>query len=411
MTGVQTCALPILKAIIANGSIGGSGQLLTSNSTGLYWSSPGETSVNTDATYTWTNTHVFTANLTVNAAIIAGGNSGTAGQVLTSNGSGNVYWSTVTGGSNAAYSHQFFTGDGSTNTFTFSGGYTSNTLTVYLNGVLLRDGVEVDTTNGNTFTISSTPVSGVLIDAIGIINGDVYTGVYSEGNFSANSITIGSNVSINTSAFFVGNSSVNAYLTSTGLYVNGVAFVGGGSGTVTSVESGAGLTGGPITTSGTLAVGAGNGIQVNADDVAVLANNGITANSLGIFVTEGTGVVVNSAGVHVNSAYINTISSNNAYNLNGQPASYYTNATNITTGTLPWAQAPTGTVNTSASFTFTAVETFTANLTVNTAIIAGGNSGTAGQVLTSNGSGNVYWSTVSGVSGGETISSFLLIGA
>ena len=40
-------------------------------------------------------------------------------------------------------------------------------------------------------------------------------------------------------------------------------------GTVTSVDSGAGLTGGPITSSGTLAVGAGYGITVNADDIEV----------------------------------------------------------------------------------------------------------------------------------------------
>ena len=40
-------------------------------------------------------------------------------------------------------------------------------------------------------------------------------------------------------------------------------------GTVTSVDSGAGLTGGPITSSGTLAVGAGYGITVTADAVEV----------------------------------------------------------------------------------------------------------------------------------------------
>ncbi len=58
----------------------------------------------------------------------------------------------------------------------------------------------------------------------------------------------------------------------------------GGSGTVTSVATGNGLTGGPITTTGT---------------IAVVANNGITANSTGTFVTEGVGLVVNSTGVHV----------------------------------------------------------------------------------------------------------------
>ena len=43
----------------------------------------------------------------------------------------------------------------------------------------------------------------------------------------------------------------------------------GGGGGVSSVDSGAGLTGGPITDTGTLAVGAGTGITVTADAVAV----------------------------------------------------------------------------------------------------------------------------------------------
>lgn len=63
---------------------------------------------------------------------------------------------------------------------------------------------------------------------------------------------------------------------------------GGGTGTVTQVNTGNGLTGGPITGSGT---------------ISVKANNGITANSSGLFVTQGTGLVVNSSGVHVNTAY------------------------------------------------------------------------------------------------------------
>lgn len=42
-----------------------------------------------------------------------------------------------------------------------------------------------------------------------------------------------------------------------------------GTGTVTSVDSGAGLTGGPVTGSGTIDVGAGTGITVNPNDIAV----------------------------------------------------------------------------------------------------------------------------------------------
>ena len=104
-----------------------------------------------------------------------------------------------------------------------------------------------------------------------------------------------------------------------------------------------------------------------------------------------------ATGVYVNSTYIGTLSANNSTYLNGQLASYYTNATNITTGTLPYAQIPANIVNTTAAFTISGVYTHTANLVVNTGIVAGGSRGTAGQVLTSNGSsGNVYWSTVAG---------------
>lgn len=91
----------------------------------------------------------------------------------------------------------------------------------------------------------------------------------------------------------------------TGIYWSSVA-----SGGVTSVASGNGLSGGPITSTGTLAV------------------------------VQGTGTVVNATGVHVNATYIGTLTANNSTNLNGQPASFYTNATNLTTGTVPTARLP-----------------------------------------------------------------------
>lgn len=188
---------------------------------------------------------------------------------------------------------------------------------------------------------------------------------------------------------------------------------------------------------------AGDGLVSNATGIHVLANSGIIANSTGTFVddaslsiatsqltgdvalgtqtsgnyvatitagagisgsssTEGgtptiavvpnTGIIANSTGVYVNSSYISTISANNATYLNGQLASYYTNASNITTGTLAWAQAPTGTVNTSGSFTFSGIETFNGNVVVNAGLIANGGIGSAGQVLHSDGS-SVYWAT------------------
>ena len=198
----------------------------------------------------------------------------------------------------------------------------------------------------------------------------------------------------------------------------------------------------------------------------VIANSGITSNASGVFVTQGTGVVVNATGVHVNSAYINTISSNLAYyviantgivsnstgvfvnsayintissnnsaylgglaasnyantsaplittsitvgnstvnatinstsfsgtssnatNLNSQPGSYYTNATNITTGTLPYAQLGTNVVNTTSNFTITGIYTHSANIVV-------GNS-TVNATMFAN-STNVYFTGISSFS-------------
>ena len=55
--------------------------------------------VNTSGAYTFTNVITHTANVSVNGAIIANGSAGTSGQVLTSSAGGNVYWSTpATGG-------------------------------------------------------------------------------------------------------------------------------------------------------------------------------------------------------------------------------------------------------------------------------------------------------------------------
>lgn len=92
---------------------------------------------------------------------------------------------------------------------------------------------------------------------------------------------------------------------------------------VTSVSSGNGLTGGTITTTGSLAVN---------------ANNGIVSNTSGVFVDAKTGLVSNTTGLYVNATYIATISANNAAFLNGQAAAFYTNASNISTGTLPAGQ-------------------------------------------------------------------------
>jgi hypothetical protein len=64
---------------------------------------------------------------------------------------------------------QQFTGDGSTTTFAVAGGYTPNAISVFVNGVMLRNGTEVTVTNGSTVVFAIAPLSGALIDVIGTV--------------------------------------------------------------------------------------------------------------------------------------------------------------------------------------------------------------------------------------------------
>src|SRR6056300_194040 len=76
-------------------------------------------------------------------------------------------------------------------------------------------------------------------------------------------------------------------LTTNGSNVYWSSVAGGGGGTVTQVNTGIGLTGGPITTTGTVSV------------------------------NPNTGIVANASGLFVNSAYIETLDANNASYLGG----------------------------------------------------------------------------------------------
>src|SRR5208337_3811072 len=112
------------------------------------------------------------------------------------------------------------------------------------------------------------------------------------------------------------------------------------------------------------------------------------------YTANGTLVVANGiiVGLTTNTS-INTTAysgtANNANYLGGTIASSYastsnTSATNITTGTLPWGQAPSGTVNTVGNFTLAGNTTFSANVTLTGLnIVANGGVGTAGQALLS----------------------------
>ena len=109
---------------------------------------------------------IAVSNLAITGSLSASGSVGLSGQVLTSNGA-NVYWSSTTTAITAL--RQSITGDGANTVFTISGGYTPNAIDVYVNGLKFRNNSDVTVTSGSTITFAVAPPSGALIDVVGTV--------------------------------------------------------------------------------------------------------------------------------------------------------------------------------------------------------------------------------------------------
>jgi hypothetical protein len=151
--------------IQANGSFGTAGQVLSSDGVGnVYWASV------TSSGSGFTNGQSISVNLLSVNSIAANGaaNTGSSGQVLTSNGTG-VYWGPQANVS-SNITRTLIVANGSVNTFTIPGGYTANNIDIYLNGVKLQTNVEANVQSGSTITIlGDTPANGTVIEAIGFV--------------------------------------------------------------------------------------------------------------------------------------------------------------------------------------------------------------------------------------------------
>jgi hypothetical protein len=248
------------------------------------------------------------------AGLSANGSYGTANQVLTSNGSV-VYWANSSGGGSAGgiLTDQQYTGDGTTTTFTVTGGYTSNNFQVYLNGVLLRNGTEVTATNGSTFTITPAPASGALIDAFGfsgISTNGVGTTVSQQftANGTANSFTVtGGYVPNQVQVYLNGlkqTPGTNVVITSGNTVNFAVAPANGYIVDVYGVQSSITLTSNTLTVAGSITA---NTLTINA--VPIVANTGLVGNTSGLF---------------VNSAYIATLAANSATYANSSVTNTFT---------------------------------------------------------------------------------------
>ncbi len=284
-------------------------------------------------------------NLTVSNAVLASMVNGatiSVGSSFVANGSG-VYHSGVVNGATISVGSSFVangsgvyhSGLSNAAQFVIPNAMLANSQGLYHNGILTGNSLSVSNSsaqilfaNATVFSyISNASFTGSLF-TLGTwlsVNSSILN--YSTGQINAAIGVFGGSIVANSSRFVIG--------TSIGLQANGTIGTNGqtlkSNGTtvywgsdfigVNQVSTGNGLTGGPITDTGS---------------ISVLANSGIVSNSTGTFVNAGTGIVANSTGVHVNSSYIATISANNASFLGGTAAANYTKNNEITYLPYQW---------------------------------------------------------------------------
>jgi len=433
--------------------------------------------VNTDASYVWANIHNFQANVvfsgnnivvsngtanafvvtsngnvTVGRSLIANGSPGIAGQFLTSTAGGNVYWSTSGNGTVTAVNTGVgLTGGQITNTGTISvvanNGIIANTSGLFVNpnnGIFVNaSGVFVNTAfisnldaNNALFlggfaanayqTVNNLPqaVAGLQANNCTFLNkipGILYLTDFEDHTISG-VYTYTSNVVFKSS--IIANNSPGKpgqVLTSApdgNVYWNTISNT---IGTVVSVNSGNGLTGGPITATGALSIVANTGLSVNSSGLFVNtvyigtlpANNSVYLGGK----LEGA-LNVNSAAVANNSSFLNgkaeanlnvnssasSLTSNNTTFVNGKTEGNLNvnSASSSNNAAFLGGIAPSRYVTDNANYVISGLYTFVNDIDLKNSIIANGSVGTTGQLLTSASDGTVYWSSVTPGSGTVT---------
>ena len=209
----------------------------------------------------------------------------------------------------------------------------------------------------NTIFVGNNSVYGTITTTnfTGTANNATYAFGKTEANLNANSATY---LGGNPSSYFAANSSLANYYLAT----NPAGYITSSDSANSATYLGGKLEANLNVNSAVYATNANSATYLNGFQSSYFAANSSIANYY--LATNPAGYITSSASItgsannttyafgkteanlNVNSAVYSTNSSfaftaNNTVNLNGQPASYYSNATNIGTGTLAWERLPT----------------------------------------------------------------------
>lgn len=228
----------------------------------------------------------------------------------------------------------------------------SNTVTVVGN-----------TTLSNTLSVTGNATLSNTLSVTGLatfsnINGAVV---------NATAVNVGANVNLSTVSVSIGNSTVNTFANSTAVDIDGTLAV------LNSVSFS-----NTLSVTGLSTLSAVNATTANVTSINVGANVNITTSQFRVGNTTAN-VTISNNSINVNGATVNstvyTGTANDSFFFANQPSGFYTNASNIITGTLATARLGSGTAN---SITFLrGDQSYTTAVTS----VAGGN-GLTGTVTT-----------------------------
>ena len=328
-------------AIYANGTLGSSGQALFSNASGVYWGNVSATVAgsNTQIQYNDSGTLAGSAGFTFNKTT---GTFTAANVVVTST---SVSSNTTTGAVRIAGGLGVA---GRINVTDLAAGNDSVYSTI--NGTTL--------TTANVFATDTVNASILSVGGWVIANNG---GVFVSGGVNASVISVGTNFQANTSRVKIGSTvglEANGSIGSAGQVLTSnattVYWSSPATGTVTSVSSGSGLTGGPITSTGTLSVQAGTGVTVNSTGVHIGQDVGTTAA-----VTFGTLTITGNSAL--GDAISDIVSIKGSVNTSIMPSA---NATyNLGNNTMRWAEIHAANVHSNTGYFDGSVQ-ISGNLTV-----------------------------------------------
>ena len=245
--------------------------------------------------------------------IYANGASGTAGQVLLSNSTGGVYWGNATSDLDSltdvtissASNNQILLYD--------------STSSQWQNHSILANSGQINLTFspcGSRVQLSLLPdvtINSSLTVGNSTVNSVVNSTAVSTSNLAAtNAITVGSNVTVNTTSFFVGNSTVNSVVNST--------FV-----TTTNITTNTANVTGSITV--------GSNVSINTSTIFIgnsTVNTTIQAGNIALRGTQisiGPDLVIDGNTIIVGNSTINTVINSTSISVDGEITSGNTNIT------------------------------------------------------------------------------------